>query len=369
MHTSKADYRHAAEKASQWAREKLEQEVSLGRNKTTEVIQQIMDNQPSDMVAPGASLKFDFDDWIRLSVTSRRGTEDNFRIHPEALIQIAEKSGVPSSRRLVTWFQENHSRSAIFANILSNEFYSQPTKKFLIRSVKGTVRGFVSDRYKIIDSGPIIEAFISAFQKYDAVATGGRYTDTHVHVRCVLPIIFEPIKDEVLLFGLHLRTSDFGHGALELKGFVNRLRCTNLMMTQDSFRTVHLGSRLAESDFSYSFRTRELAEKTEVSKVKDVVKQMLSPEAVNHRIQLIQHAAETEVDADAVLKGLRKKSRLTEVEGREAAELYRSAEVELLPRGNSTWRLSNAISLLAQRQSDDRRLELEGVAGMVANFQ
>lgn len=40
--------------------------------------------------------------------------------------------------------------------------------------------------------------------------------------------------------------------------------------------------------------------------------------------------------------------------------------VELLPSGNSMWRLSNALSLFAQRhECEGRRLKMEGLAGVV----
>jgi len=44
----------------------------------------------------------------------------------------------------------------------------------------------------------------------------------------------------------------------------------------------------------------------------------------------------------------------------------RVPDVELLPAGNTSWRLSNAVSWLAGQVEDgERRLELEKVAGQL----
>jgi hypothetical protein len=57
---------------------------------------------------------------------------------------------------------------------------------------------------------------------------------------------------------------------------------------------------------------------------------------------------------------------LLKEEAEEVTESFASAEIELLPAGQTAWRMSNAISLLANKTADEgRKLELMKVAGLV----
>jgi len=69
-----------------------------------------------------------------------------------------------------------------------------------------------------------------------------------------MPEVYEPVPGEVVAYGLFLENSDFGNGALSVRAFLLRIWCTNLAITQEEMRQVHLGKRLDES-MIYSERT------------------------------------------------------------------------------------------------------------------
>lgn len=368
MHHDARDYKHAAKKAATWAEQKFNEIVKQGHAKLSSVAEQVSCNVPTDSVVRAPALQFAESDGSIITAFDE-AYEEPHGLHKHALNQVAERTGLPSPKRTVDFLLEQKEWGAEYLADMFNRLYEdQRDKKYLVRAVRGEVRGFLTDSYRRLDSGPIIEAFLGTIAKYNAVPVTARATDTKYYLKFVLPQIFEPIENELMLFGLQIQNSDYGDGALSLKAFVHRLRCTNLMLTEDGFRKVHLGKRL-DDNITYSQQTYELDTKATCSAVKDVVGGMLGPDNINERFERIQEVAETEVNVDAVLKGLRAKSRLTNGEADKVGEIYRSADVERLPPGNTAWRLSNAISLYAQSMDTDRELELEQLAGSVAKIQ
>jgi hypothetical protein len=49
------------------------------------------------------------------------------------------------------------------------------------------------------------------------------------------------IASGVLVDGLSLENSDFGNGALSVRAYLLRIWCSNLAITQEEMRQVHLG--------------------------------------------------------------------------------------------------------------------------------
>jgi hypothetical protein len=363
MHHSAEDYGVAAANAAEWARKKMEKIISKGQDSAVQTIKSVRDNVPKDRLVGHAALDFGTDG-NRLNV--KLGGSTPLPFHKHAMIQVADRAGMPNPKRTVEWLSDPEILTD-FASIMNKKYSQQAGKKYFTREVNGELRGFLSNRFKPMDSGPIIESFIGKCNEYGAVPIRGRALDTKFYLKFMLPFVMEPIPGEVMLFGAQLKNSDFGDGKLDISGFIHRLFCTNLMMTDDGFSRVHLGRRLTdEVEFSHETYAHDTA--TIASAVGDVVKAVFAPENVKTKMTRIKAINEEKVDADAVIEGLRK-GKITKAEAEEVKDIFKSADVELLPPGNSAWRLSNAISLLAQKSEPERELELEAVAGDVIGFQ
>jgi hypothetical protein len=358
MHHSAESYKTASKKAADYATKQLEQIIRQGAEKLGQVHQKMQDETPADIIAPVSKIRFQPKNQ-KLTMEVNR---DLYGLHPHALNQVAERAGVPFPKKFVDWFSSQEDWGISDLSMVFNHAYSNQDARYLIRSVGTQTRGFLSDRYRRMDSGPMIDAFITAATAFGAVPSTSAATDTKFYMKFVLPHIFEPIPNEVMLFGLQLQNSDYADGALSLKGFVHRLRCTNLMLTEDGFRKVHIGARLGD-DISYSQQTYDLDARAMASAVRDVVGEIFSPTYVDAKFEAIQEVASKEVDTDAVLKGLKRRNRVTVGEEKKIAEAFNSAEVERLPPGNTMWRLANAVSLVAQQATKDRELDLEQLAG------
>jgi hypothetical protein len=364
-HDGKESYETASVRAMSWAKDKLNQLIDRGRESTKKVLEKVDATLIEDAIVRA--------DRVSFYPGSEEGTlcmEANgfdALMHEHAADQAIARLG--GSKRITQWaFQPDTAEE--FAGILNKKIKQQGSKRYLTRSVTGQVRGFMSDRYRRLDVRPLVESLVStSVSGYGAVPIDAHVLETSFHMKLVLPRIFEPITNEVGVFGLTFRNSDFGAGRLYIKGFFNRLWCTNLAMCEDGISQVHLG-RVLSDDIAFSQRTYELDTMTMASAIGDVVKHIFSAENIERRMLLIQqaHAEDAGTDVGKVLKGLVKGSKLYQGEAKQVTEAFNSPDVEMLPPGQNRWRLSNAISLIAQKTKPDRQLELEEVAGEVAGL-
>ena len=364
LHHGSDTYEVASAKAVDWAKDKLNALISRGRENIKETLDYIDTHQPTDAIVPNSRFYFGVDDRkITLEVPGLGKSS----VHPHALDQIVGKLG---GTKKVTDFGSDPDVVHFFADMLEAKMAAQTGKKYLVRTVDNQVRGVMSDRYRRLDNRPMVQALLEeAVGKHGALPLDAKILDTSFSFKVILPQIYQPVPDEVGVFGLCFRNSDFGAGRLYLKGFFNRLWCTNLAMTEDGLSQVHLGRRLSE-DIEFSQRTYDLDTMTMASSIKDVVAHVLGKDNIEKRMELIKEASQEDPNfkANEAIKALVKGNKLSKAEGEKAKEHFSSAEVKLLPPGQSKWRLSNVFSLMAQESDADRQLELENLAGSTAGL-
>lgn len=349
------------------ATSKLEQLIHQGRSQAARVVDHVLSHQPSDRLISGGDLGFlpaPERDGVLVDCPDAHTGVTRQRLHRHSIQQMAQTADLPL--KFIDSLQQTsdpwgcellaHNLKTIFANRFTK-------RRYLLRSVGDEVRGFLSDRYRRLDSRPIIEAFVTAVQQKGALPYNGYVTDTKVALQAIMPEVYEPIPGEMVAYGLSLENSDFGNGALSIRAYLLRIWCSNLAITQEEMRQVHLGRRLDDS-MMYSQRTYELDAATTVSALKDVVDGQLNAEALRKRMDSIRVANDKAVDGVSAREMLRKSLLKTEADA--VIEAYNSPDTLNLPAGNSMWRLSNAISWVAGHTEDaERKLDLMKFAGEV----
>jgi hypothetical protein len=288
-------------------------------------------------------------------------------LHKHAFGQVAARAGVPE-KYLNTLGDISDPWGAELAahNVNTLLKHESKTARNLVREITdkdGTeIRGFVSDRFRRLDSRPLLDSFMGACGQIGAVPIEGFALDTKVRMRAILPYLFEPVANEIILFGLEWRNSDFGDGKHGMNLFCHRTWCTNMSTMEEVLGQVHLGKRL-DDNISYSQRTYELDTQANASALKDVVFDILSPNRVNLYVENIKEAIGDTIGEKDITKIL--KAKLTKGEAEKVSDLFNGPDVQNLPPGHSTYRLSNAISFFAQAEgiSQNRKLELQEIAG------
>jgi len=359
-HHDSRDYQVAASSAADHARTKLEGLIQKGRTRARHVIDMVNTDVPSDYIVLGSSMNFERDDGhVLLGFKDQQGEDLLVGLHRNALQQACNRVELPKSwvdKKLVG---EPWERDLLIHNL--NESFHHLGKRNLVRVVDFEARGILSNKFRRMDSRPIIDAFGLACQKYDAVPIEGYYMQTRIALKALLPVVFEPVENEIVAIGIVLQNSDYGHGALSVRLIILRLWCTNYAIGEECLRQVHLGKRL-DDNIEFSQQTYELDTKTMVSAIEDIVTSSLHPNSVHRLLNGIVAANEQEVSSAQITNFLKKY--LNKDERKEVVDAFNSPDVVNLPPGQTAYRLSNAISWIAGKAEDEsRRLEMQQVAG------
>lgn len=365
VHHDSRDYAVAVSEASKHFQVKIEEMIHGSVTRVQRVIEQVQNDVPEDAIVLGKKLYFKAEkSGVHVVVPFSEAEKGPAvqSIHDHAFYQICER---PKIKNLSTVMRELRTKgewgNALVAQNL-NEIYSHMNgDRYLLRTVRGQLRGFLSDKFRRLDSRPLFEAFVSAISKYGARPVDGFALQTKMNVRAILPMIFEPFPGEVMAFGAQLSDSDFGDGKLAVSGFVLRMYCTNLATTEDVLSQIHLGQKLSDS-VHFSQQTLELDTATMASAINDVAGHVLGAPAVNKYLDLVKTANEEKIEPHAINAWVKKN--LTKGESVQAIEKFNSPDVEMLPPGQTKWRWSNALSWLANETKDEnRKLELQDFAG------
>jgi hypothetical protein len=366
------NYESANSQAARAARERLQHRFDEGLRIVDATLNEVERSVPDDYLVPSHRVEFEpIDGGVTLSMP---GESKPLGVHHHALAQLGTRAGIP--KRYIDLLREED--SDLLAHNLTTRYQRQESKRYLARAVDNEVRGWLSSSYRRLDIAPLVTAFLAEAREHGAVPVDGSCLPTKFYLKLMLPQIFEPVPNEVLGVGAVMRSSDFGDGAFSLKLFIERIICTNGMVAEEALRKVHLGARL--DDLEFSAETHRLDTQTLASATRDVVRSLFTPESVESKMTLIKAADAQEINIGKAIEAMRKQSKLSKTEAERCSELYKSPDIELLPpvrshngrlkRGyGSSYRLANAIGLVAHESDRGRALELEELAGRIAGLQ
>ena len=376
-HYGQQSYAEASSKAAVHARTIMEEKIQQGLKNAESLITHLATNIPTDYLARPAELSFVADDYgMRIDVTKKDTLCREFRAHNNALSQVAARTHINYEylRKLVYGF-DNHVETVppwqrdLAAHILDRHVQEvlPASRSNLIRTVSGRARAFLSDSYNIYDSSALLESFVEAAQALAVppVPVAATCTDLRTSLKMFLPVVLEPIENEVMCYGVEWFNSDFGCGRYGVRVVLWRLFCTNFAMLEEGLFEVHLGPRLTNDRLiQFSQKTRDLHTQARIEATKDIVKSLMSPERVDGLMRVIRQAGETELDW-AKAKGML--ARLLHAgEMEEAEQLFESEDDIRVPKRQSLYKVSQILGLFAGQTTDlDRRLDLEKASGAV----
>jgi hypothetical protein len=362
FHHDNRDYQQAASDAATRARALLEGKIEKGRARANNVISMVETEVPQDYIVPANRMRFEADENdLLLEFNDQNNEEVLSGLHNNAYQQACTLMGLPRRWADKKLAGEPWERKQLVDNF--NLEMQHREARQLVRIVDGETRALLSNKYRRIDSRPAINAFAEVCQEFDAVPIEGYYMQTKLALKAVLPMVFEPVDNEVLSIGVCMQTSDYGDGAYVVAMFMLRLWCTNYAIATDLMRQRHLGKRL-DDNMEYSAETYRLDTEATVSATRDMVREALKAESVNGLLDGIRKAHEEEVSATSV-KAFLKKYLNTNEEREEVVRAFNSPDVQNLPPGQNKLRLSNAISWIAGQKDERRRLEMQQVAGLL----
>lgn len=355
-------------------KKKLEAIIEVGRLNAVNVMEKIQKEVPQDRIVKASVLDFEPDEnGIFVMLPGERdvihATPVREQLHRNALGQMMERANVPMefANRLAT---QGAWGNTLLAHNLREIFHKQGDQRYMTRSYAGQMRGFLSNKFRRLDSRPIVDGIAKQAQAMGLVAIDGVATDTRVALKVVLPKVFEipgpQGRNDYVAWGFSWQNSDFGNGAHSLLEFFIRILCANGATGTETLRQVHLGGSLNEDEI-WSAKTYQLDTQRSASMVKDALAGYLSPTKLEEKMKMLEAASNEVINIDNnknMMEYLKKK--LGAGKAKEAIAAFSSADVENLPPGGTVWRMSNAISWLAGKETDgDARLSLMAAAGDV----
>ena len=176
-----------------------------------------------------------------------------------------------------------------------NSWFNKQPKTRMVRSLDGTARAFLSDRYRRIDNFEIAQTVLPIIGEMpDAKIESCEVTDERMYIKVVNPrLTTEVVPGDIVQSGLMITNSEVGLGSMTIQPLVYRLVCSNGMVVNDAkTRKYHVGrGNEAYEDFSlYSDETLIANDKALLLKVRDTVKAVVDQTRFEKVVEMMRQA-------------------------------------------------------------------------------
>jgi len=289
--------------------------------------------------------------------------DEVFDVNDVALNQITTKVGL--SKKYTDKMLDGH-KSLLMDNV--NYWFTNTPKAQMIRTLDGTARAVLSDKYKRVDNDMIAEQVLPILldKKYDIKSCA--ITDTKMYIKASLPSLQREVnKGDVVESGVIISNSEVGHGAVNVSPFIHRLVCLNGMVVNDSrLQSRHLTSSQATIDGVYevlSDEAKELDSQALLAKVRDVVASTSDEMRFEEQVQMMTNASQIKIKRPKkVIELLENKFDLTKNEGESILENLINRD-DKQPMSN-LWSVVNSITALGNTMDDyDRGTKMQEIGG------
>lgn len=250
----------------------------------------------------------------------------------------------------------------LLAQNVNGWFARTPDTKRMLRTMDGTARALLSDRYRRIDNFEVASAVLPIISSMDGASVEScELTDSRMYLKVVNPrVTAEVKKGDIVQAGIIISNSEVGMGSVNVSPLVYRLVCSNGMIAQDgAVRKYHVGrANEGGEDFSiYRSETIEADDKAFLMKLEDSVKAAIDQARFAAIVDKLREATEATMEAKVVPQVVELASKeygITEAEGKGILG-------HLIAGGDlSLYGLANAVTRQAQDvESYDRSTELE----------
>lgn len=285
-----------------------------------------------------------------------------FGINEVAHDQIGDRLEIPD-RYYDKMRQEN---PELLAQNVNSWFQTKPETR-MIRTLDGTARAFLSDRYRRIDNYQVAQhvlpILVDMAEKDGARVESCEVTDERLYLKVVNPrLTTEVSKGDVVQSGMLITNSEVGRGSLTVQPLIYRLVCTNGMVVNDAkTRKYHVGKgNIAGEDFTlFSDETLKADDRALMMKIEDTVRAVVDEahfEKVVNMMRQAQNARITTSYIPEMVELARNDFGYTKEEGKGILDyLIRGNDLSLYGFANATTRFAQDVG------SYDRSTALEAI--------
>ena len=294
---------------------------------------------------------------------------DTFQVDAHCHRQIGARLGIPSKY----YDKMRKEIPDLLADNVNAWFRKRPEKR-MVRTLAGTARAFLSDRFQRIDNIDILQGVFPVLQEvqqqHPIAVRSCALTSTKMHLKLTVPEIKGEVGvGDICEAGFDFRNGEIGNSMFEGSPFVYRLICLNGMRTQDgSIKKMHVGARADIGDASYEALTDEtlkLDDRVLMLKARDLVNYTLRQENFDKLLGHFREAAGEKIEGNPAkaIEVLAHSNGLTDDEqGSVLRHLIEGGDL-------SKWGVANAVTRTAQDIEDyDRADDFVGLGGKVVDL-
>ena len=333
--------------------------------KLDELARQLMTQKKKDVIVDTTNVDFHANGNNTLYLAE---IDEAFTVNDVALNQIATKIGL--SKKYLDKMLDGH-KSILQDNI--NYWFHNTPKQQMIRTIDGTARAFLSDKYKRVDNDMIAKQVLPILLDKKYTIRSCAITDTKMYIKASLPSLQKEVNvGDVVESGVIISNSEVGHGSVDVSPFLYRLLCDNGMKVNDArLNSRHLTSSQATIDGVYeilSDEAKELDSQALLAKVRDVVASTSDEVRFGQQVQKITDASGVKIKKPKkVIEILENKFDLTKDEGENILENLMNRD-DKQPMAN-LWSVVNSITALGNTMEDyDRGTKMQEIGGRLLDM-
>lgn len=274
--------------------------------------------------------------------------------------QIGSTLGIPAK-----YYDKMRAENPDLLSTNVNSWFNETPSVRMVRTLDGTARAFLSERYRRIDNYEIAEAVLPIIAQIpDARVASCEVTEQRMYLKVVNPRLETEVSPgDVVQSGILITNSEVGLGSMAIQPLIYRLVCSNGMVVNDAAtRRYHIGrGNEANEDYAlYSDETLKADDKALMLKVQDTVKAVVDATRFEKVVQMMRDAKDAKITSSDIPKMVELAASdygLTKKEGGGILDyLIRDEELSL-------YGLSNAVTRAAQdAESYDRSTDMESIA-------
>src|SRR6185503_4524409 len=175
---------------------------------------------------------------------------DKFTGNPTELMhdQIGKWSSIPAP-----YYDRMREDAPALLSANVNHWLRQTKETRLVRTLDGTARAFLSNRYRTIDNFDVANATLPVLmnesKKLGSIEVAScDVTEKRLYIKVTSKrLTYEVKKGDVVQAGIVISNSEVGKGSVRIEPFLYRLICLNGAIIEDSaVRKFHLGRQQAE---------------------------------------------------------------------------------------------------------------------------
>ena len=299
-----------------------------------------------------------------VGLAMHNGSTTMFDISEHTHTQIGQRLKIPKR-----YYDHMRAESPELLTTNVNHWFHNKPETRMVRTLDGTARAFMSQRYRCLDNYDFAQVAIETLQGKDVQVKSCEVTDSRLYLQFVTPRIQTEVKrGDVVQAGFVLSNSEIGMGSLRVEPMIYRLVCTNGMIAPDhAMKKYHVGRAVGDLGDSVhemlKDSTRQVTDRAFWMSVRDILEHVTEQTGFEAMARKFVESTEVDINAEPVdiVERTKKAFNLTDREGTKVL-------TNLLKDGDMTqYGLVNAVTATANGDdvTYDRAIELERLGGTI----